>query len=149
MLADTIAQLIEKMLEDAGGEIDLQRNDLANQLGCVPSQVSYVITSRFTPQRGYIIESHRGGGGYIRIRKKEIFRNEYLMHFYMAIGDSIDERDASNFIKNLYGTNLITEREAELLIGVLSNNALLGLDAETKGKVRAQIFKQIVLTLIN
>ena len=63
MLADTIAKLIEEMLNDAGGSLELQRNEMANRLGCVPSQISYVITSRFTPEKGYMIESRRGGGG--------------------------------------------------------------------------------------
>ena len=66
MLADQIAKLIEEMLEEGGGSLDLRRNEMAAALGCVPSQISYVITSRFTPERGYIIESHRGGGGHIR-----------------------------------------------------------------------------------
>ena len=63
-ISDTIALLIEQMLNDGGGTAELKRNDLAEKLGCVPSQINYVITSRFTPDRGYIIESRRGGGGY-------------------------------------------------------------------------------------
>ncbi|MBQ9415514.1 MAG: CtsR family transcriptional regulator [Clostridia bacterium] len=149
MLADTIARMIEKMLDERGGVIELQRNDFANQIGCVPSQVSYVITSRFTPQNGYIIESRRGGGGYIRIIKKEIHRDEYLMHFYCAIGDSIEEKDAYTFIQNLFGTGLITDREARLLMGVMSNTALQKLDNATRASLRATMFKQIVLTLIH
>ena len=67
LISDNIARLIEKMLDDGGGFAELKRNDLASQLGCVPSQINYVITSRFTPERGYITESRRGGGGYIKI----------------------------------------------------------------------------------
>ena len=66
MLADQIAKMIEEMLEASGGALELQRNEMAGRLGCVPSQISYVITSRFTPERGYMIESRRGGGGHIR-----------------------------------------------------------------------------------
>ena len=71
LLADEIARFIESMLAEAGGSLEICRNDLAGKIGCVPSQISYVITSRFTPDRGYIIESRRGGGGYIRIIKKQ------------------------------------------------------------------------------
>ena len=74
MLADSIAKLIEEMLESGGGQLELKRNEMANQLGCVPSQISYVITSRFTPERGYIIESRRGGGGCIRIIRKQMHK---------------------------------------------------------------------------
>ena len=86
MLADYIAKMIEEMLNEEGGTLELQRNEMASRLGCVPSQISYVISSRFTPERGYIIESRRGGGGCIRIIRKEMGRNEYLMHFFCAIG---------------------------------------------------------------
>ena len=64
--------MIEEMLEAGGGSLELQRNEMAGKLGCVPSQISYVLTSRFTPVRGYVIESHRGGGGYIRIVRKQM-----------------------------------------------------------------------------
>ena len=64
------------MLNEANGTLELQRNELANRLGCVPSQISYVISSRFTPERGYVIESRRGGGGCIRIVRKQIGRND-------------------------------------------------------------------------
>ena len=97
MLADQIARMIEEMLEESGGSLELQRNEMAGRLGCVPSQISYVLTSRFTPERGYVIESRRGGGGYIRIVRKEMHRNEYLMHFFYAIGNAIDEREALSF----------------------------------------------------
>ena len=66
ILSDQIAALIDRMLEEGGGRTEVKRNDLAQQLGCVPSQISYVITSRFTPERGYVIDSRRGGGGCIR-----------------------------------------------------------------------------------
>ena len=89
MLADQIAKMIEEMLEQSGGALELQRNEMAGRLGCVPSQISYVITSRFTPERGYLIESHRGGGGHIRIVRKQMHRNEYLMHFFHAVGNEV------------------------------------------------------------
>ena len=86
ILSDHIARLIEEMLEEGGGTTEVRRNDLAAKIGCVPSQINYVITSRFTPERGYVTESRRGGGGYIRIVKKQMHKNEYLMHFFHAIG---------------------------------------------------------------
>ena len=67
LLSEQIAKIIEQMLEEGNGAVNVQRNDLAETLGCVPSQISYVISSRFTPERGYVTESRRGGGGYVRI----------------------------------------------------------------------------------
>ena len=68
-ISDEITAYILHMLENADdGEAELRRNELAEELGCVPSQINYVLTSRFTPEQGYVVESRRGGGGYIRIR---------------------------------------------------------------------------------
>lgn len=115
LISDNIERLIEKMLDDGGGLAELRRNDLASQLGCVPSQINYVITSRFTPERGYITESRRGGGGYIRIVRVNMTGNEYLMHFFQAIGDSVDEKEARAYLINLRDNGLITDREARLI----------------------------------
>lgn len=149
MLADTIAKLIEQMLEESGGALELQRNEMANRLGCVPSQISYVITSRFTPERGYIIESRRGGGGCIRIVKKQMQRNEYLMHFFYAIGKTIGERDAAAYLQNLLGNNLVTEREAKLIASVTSDSALGDLPHPLRDRTRAQVFRHAILSIMN
>ena len=148
MLADTIAKLIEEMLMESGGALELQRNELANRLGCVPSQISYVITSRFTPERGYMIESRRGGGGCIRIVKKQMDKNEYLMHFFYAVGNSIDERETAAYISNLLGNRLITDKEYAIISAATSNSALDDLPQGVKNAVRAQIFRHIILSLM-
>lgn len=148
MLADHIAQMIEEMLNEANGTLELQRNEMANRLGCVPSQISYVISSRFTPERGYVIESRRGGGGCIRIVRKQMSRNEYMMHFFCAIGDSIDEGETVAYLKNLAGNGLISEREFRIAVAATSGAALSSIPPERRGSVRAQIFKQIMLSLM-
>jgi transcriptional regulator CtsR len=148
MLADYIAQMIEEMLNESNGILELRRNEMANQIGCVPSQISYVIASRFTPERGYVIESHRGGGGYIRIQRKQMSRDEYLMHFFYAIGDEIEETEAIAFLKNLYGNEILTQRETTLAAASMSSSALSTLPPSIRKTVRAQIFKQILLSLM-
>lgn len=148
MLADTIAKLIEQMLEESGGALELQRNELATRLGCVPSQISYVITSRFTPERGYIIESRRGGGGCIRIVKKQMQRNEYLMHFFYAIGNNIGERDTAAYLQNLLGNDLITEREAKMIRAATSDSALANIHPAARDGIRAHIFRHIILSIM-
>ena len=148
MLADSIAKMIEEMLDESHGILELQRNEMASKLGCVPSQISYVISSRFTPERGYVIESRRGGGGCIRITRKQLGRNEYLMHFFCAIGDSIDESEAVAYLKNLLGTGLLQEREYRIACAAVSGAALAGLPPAERSTARAQIFKQMILALM-
>lgn len=139
-ISDAIAKIIEQMLSDSDGILEIQRNDFANKFGCVPSQINYVIMSRFTPEKGYIIESRRGGGGYIRITKKQIYKNEYLMHFFCAIGNEIDENSAIAFINNLYENKIITMREKDimkLMMQPIKNN-----------NERADIMRQIILVIL-
>ena len=149
MLADDIAQIIEEMLNHNGGTLELQRNEMANQLGCVPSQISYVISSRFTPERGYVIESRRGGGGCIRIIRKQMGRDEYLMHFFCAIGKAIEENEAIAYLKNLYGNDCISEREFKIAYAAISTPALGVLPSQVRSSVRADILKQIILSLMS
>ena len=98
LLSDHIARLINEMLEEGSGQAEVRRNDLAARLGCAPSQINYVITSRFTPERGYVTESRRGGGGYIRIVRVQMTKNEYLMHFFQAVGKVLSEQEARVYL---------------------------------------------------
>ena len=148
MLSDTIASMIEQMLEESGGALDLRRNELALRLGCVPSQISYVITSRFTPERGYMIESRKGGGGCIRIVKKQMQKNEYLMHFFYAVGDAITERDTAAYLQNLLGNQLITEREAKMIHAATSESALGNIHPAARDSIRARIFRHVLLSIM-
>ena len=148
MLTDEIARMIEEMLDERGGALELQRNELAQSLGCVPSQISYVITSRFTPERGYLIESRRGGGGHIRIVRKKMHRDEYLMHFFYAIGKTLEEREARAYLLNLLDNGVVTEREALIVTNAVSEAALAHITAEGRAVVRADIFKRILLSLM-
>lgn len=149
MLTDHIAKLIEQMLDEEGGSLELRRNEMANKIGCVPSQISYVITSRFTPERGYIIESRRGGGGCIKIVRKQMQKSEYLMHFFYAVGDDIGEKEAVAYLKNLLGNSIITEREYNIIKNALSDSALSALPNDKKEAARANIFRHIILALMN
>ena len=136
-ISDSIAKLIEEMLENSDGILELRRNDLADQLGCVPSQINYVITSRFTPEKGYLTESRRGGGEYIRIEKVKLSGNDYLMHFFFSIGPALEKKAALAMVRNLYDNNEVTEREMNICRGVLSE---LSSDRQ-----RADIMRQIIM----
>lgn len=85
-ITDLIVQQINQMLEQDGGTIKIQRNELANKIGCVPSQINYVITNRFTVEQGYLVESRRGGGGFIQIMKINASNRETIFHIINSIG---------------------------------------------------------------
>ena len=145
VLSDHIAALIEKMLEDGGGSAEVRRNDLAQKLGCVPSQISYVITSRFTPERGYVTDSRRGGGGYIRIVRVPMSRNEYLMHFFQAVGGSVSEQESAAYLRNLADHGIMTEREARLAAQMMSPAALDKCPADKRDSLRADLFRRMLM----
>ena len=149
LISDSIAKLIEQMLDEGGGFAELKRNDLAARLGCVPSQISYVITSRFTPERGYLIESRRGGGGFIRIVRVNMHRNEYLMHFFCAIGDAIEENEAAAYMTNLKDNGIITQREGALIGAAISQNALEQVPPDKRNGVRADILRHFIMVLMS
>ena len=149
LISDYIASIIEEMLNDGGGKTEVKRNDLAAKIGCVPSQINYVITSRFTPEKGYIIESRRGGGGYIRIVRAQMTRSEYLMHFFHAIGDELDEYTAVAYTANLLDRGVVDEREAAIIKAAICNASLDRISPGERNRVRADIMRHIIMTLMN
>ena len=147
-MSDLIANMILDMFDDNTSSVQIQRNDLANQLGCVPSQINYVITSRFTPEAGYRIESRRGGGGYILISRAES-KDNVIMALINSIGDAIDERSARAHIYNLNYQGVIDDGAARLMLAVLPENNFKEIDKEISAKIRAKILKQMLIAYIN
>ncbi len=148
ILSDHIARLIEEMLEEGGGSAEVRRNDLAAKIGCVPSQINYVITSRFTPERGYTIESRRGGGGYIRIVRMQMTKSEYLMHFFQSVGKTLSERDARVYLGNLIDHGIITEREGNIAAQTMIGSALDKCPPAIRDAVRADIMRHVLALLM-
>ena len=147
-LSNVIAQMISEML-DGKDEVEFRRNTLAQNLGCVPSQINYVISSRFTPERGYIVESRRGGGGFIKIAKVNCNGETLLMHVVNSVGDSIDENTCRGHLVNLVYRELLSKRDAKLILTAVSDSCLKAAPAEARDKVRASIFKQLLITVMN
>lgn len=149
LMSDMIQQMIEELLMQAGNEpLELQRNELASRLGCVPSQINYVISSRFTKERGYIIESKRGGGGYVRIRRIQVDPRDALHAAFEAVPNAIELRNAAILIGNLNVANCITNREASLMHAAISDRTLQKIDSRYRDYVRADILKSMLLSLI-
>lgn len=147
-MTDIIADMILDMFDEDNSTIQIQRNDLASQIGCVPSQINYVITSRFTPEQGYRIESRRGGGGCIYITRAET-KNSAIVTLINSIGSSIDERSAKANIYNLNYQNLIDDKTAKVLVAAIADSNMRGLPTEVKNSIRAKQFKQMLTAYID
>lgn len=148
-ISDMITNMIIQMLDDSElNTAEIQRNVLASQIGCVPSQINYVLSSRFTPEQGYIIESRRGGGGYIRIRRVQVDRSSAIMHIVNSIGNSIDSMAARIAIENMNRSGLISDTAATIFQSVIGDSALRSVPVVCRDRVRADIMKQILMTQI-
>ena len=139
--------MIIQMLEDKD-EIEFQRNLLAQDVGCVPSQINYVLSSRFTPERGYIVESRRGGGGCVRITRVSYDKNTLILNVINNIGTYLSESTANDHLINLIRHQLISTRDAAIISAAVSDSNFKGLPLDIRDAVRSCIFKQTLLTVI-
>lgn len=147
-ISDIIAHFINDLLECEEGCAELQRSELAQKFKCVPSQINYVISTRFSPEHGYIVESRRGGNGYIKIRRVQLDRGQMIMHAVNAIGDEIDAGSAQAFLSNLHGAGALDGHAARLMSAAVSDNALRCLPVEQRDEVRASVFKQMLISTV-
>jgi transcriptional regulator CtsR len=127
------AFILELMKQEEDEYLKIQRNELAEVFGCVPSQINYVISTRFSPERGYVVLSRRGGGGCVMIRRADSSSD---------IGNEMSEREAYSIVKNLYTNSKITLREAKIMQTAISDTALF--NAVNKDKMRAEILKNML-----
>jgi transcriptional regulator CtsR len=143
-LSDSIEQFIKELMrEDA--HIELRRNELAHHFGCAPSQINYVLATRFSVDHGYIIESRRGGGGYVRIVRMTTRDEPNLLDTLLnRVGNSVNEETANAIISNLNERKMITDREAALMRSAVSRNALV-LPISAKDVLRAAVFKNMLI----
>ncbi|MCI6616547.1 CtsR family transcriptional regulator [Ruminococcus sp.] len=146
-MSDLVAQYIMQMLDEQNGSAEIQRNELAGNLGCVPSQINYVITSRFTPEQGYIVESRRGGGGYIRISRVKMDRGTAMMHIINSVGSSLDKATAEVMLNNMLQRNMLEMQSAKLIAAALSDRTLSQVEQDNRDTVRADLFKNMLLTI--
>ena len=145
-ISDIIENYIKELFESEK-EVQIKRNDLAVKFNCVPSQINYVIATRFTNEHGFTVESKRGGGGGITIRKIYFKDNDYLNHLLNSIGPLLKQNEAFSYIKKLYEYNLINEREANIMFAAISDTTLSVL-GNLKDHIRAGIFKNMLINII-
>ena len=149
-ISDIIAGFIQQELDQAGGALELQRADLAQRFNCVPSQINYVMSTRFSPEHGYIVESRRGGGGYIRItRVRQSSPEELVMQTVNAIGDRLELKTATAYVSNIYRAGIITKTTARLMLSAVGDSALKPIAAGDRDRARASIMKYMLVTLIS
>ena len=145
-MSDVIEEFIKDLFEEDKQLIEIQRNELAEHFNCVPSQINYVISTRFKPSQGYYVESKRGGGGHITIKKVSNTKSEYFMHIIKNIGDEMTANDVDILISHFLTYQLITKEQAKLLKVATSDNVLI-ITKDIKDKVRAKIFKNMLLNI--
>lgn len=144
-LSKEIAEMIVELLSDSG-TTEIRRNDLAEQFGCVPSQINYVLASRFTPEHGYIVESRRGGGGYIKITRASYNLDTLKMHLINSIGEKIDEKTCRAHLLNLHDRGLLSEQQVVLMLAATSGYTYRDIQPELRDKLRASVLKQMLIS---
>lgn len=146
-MSDLIEVFIKELLEDSVGDpVEIQRNELAGYFKCAPSQINYVLTTRFSMDKGYLIESQRGGGGSIKIIKIELSSEDFVTNVLKEIGDSITKLKADQITELIEDKELITEREGKLIKAATADRSITG-PVNIKNDIRAGILKSMILSV--
>ena len=148
-LSDSIEHFIKELLNEEATEVELKRNELAEYFGCAPSQINYVLATRFSPDHGYLTESRRGGGGYIRIVRVVQTGSQRLMYLVNdRIGDNIGEEECLRLISQLKEQRIVTADEAALMASAVSTRALsVPVPDVLKDAMRAKMMKSMLMTI--
>ncbi|WP_295148724.1 CtsR family transcriptional regulator [uncultured Peptoniphilus sp.] len=147
-LSNSIEEFLNDLIFESGGVVEIQRSKISDQFNCAPSQINYVLTTRFTPFKGYYVESRRGGGGYIRIVKVKLEDDEDILERFLDfIGDSITKNNSDDLIEELVRLNKLTEREMELMKVSLSDRSLS--QCENRNELRADLLKNMLLVIFS
>ena len=145
-ISDLIASFLQDSLDTAeNGVLEVQRSDLAQRFNCVPSQINYVMSTRFSPERGYIVESRRGGNGYIRITRVRVDRETLLMHVINSLGGSVDLSSAREILSNLVQSGAMDRALGQTILTAVGDKALGQVPREKRDAVRADILKQVLI----
>jgi len=148
-LSDIIEEFIKQLIEKKDGEVEIQRNELANFFNCAPSQINYVLSTRFTIERGYYIESRRGGGGSIKIIKVKFESHSNLLENILNnINSPLTQHQANEVIECLYENRIITQREAMMMKAAI-NDKTLPVSQPLKDNLRMLILKAMIISLVN
>ena len=150
MVRRSMSDVIEAYLKEilaSRSTVEIKRSDIAERFDCVPSQINYVINTRFTQEHGYMVESKRGGGGYIRILKVEVIDDAHALEEMAGlVGSAITYRNATTIIKTLLEDEVIDQREAILMFSMIDPDFLSELSTQ-EDELRAMLLKQLLMQL--
>ena len=148
-LSDSIESFIKTLLAEDSPEVELQRNELAEYFGCAPSQINYVLATRFSPDHGYVTQSRRGGGGYIRIIRVVQTGSQRLLYLMNErIGDMLTEEEGIRMLSQLKEQGLISAEEASVMAAAISSKAMaVPVPPAVKDTLRARIMKSMLTTI--
>ena len=145
-ISDLIAGFLQTSLDESlDGVLEVQRSDLAQRFNCVPSQINYVMSTRFSPERGYIVESRRGGNGYIRITRVQVDRETLLMHVINSLGAQVDLPSARAILSNLVEAGALEGDLGRTLLAAVSDKSLAAVPRNLRDQVRADILKNVLI----
>lgn len=148
ILSDRIEEFIKEMMSEYEGMIELQRNELAEYFRCAPSQINYVLATRFSPEQGYMITSRRGGGGYIKVSRIMADENEYLMALISKLsGGEISQKEADQIIDGLMQLKIIQKSQEVVMKAAVADKAVK-VPATIKNRLRANILKEMLLATL-
>ena len=149
-VSEVIEQYLKQTLQQSpDGVVEIQRNELADQFSCVPSQINYVISTRFTLEKGYIVESKRGGGGYIRIQKIELHSHGTVLDYiFQNISTHMDQTTSEGLLYQLEEGGFITAREAALMKAAIAREAI-AIKLPLRDEIRAKILKAMLISLLS
>ncbi len=147
-ITDIIERYLKQVLRSEGQNmIEIKRSEIADQFKCVPSQINYVINTRFTEEKGYMIESKRGGGGYIRIiRIEHQEQSELIDAIIKLIQPTVTQQSAVDIVERLMEKEVITEREAKLMLSVIDRN-IISVPLPLRDEIRSRIMTALLTTL--
>lgn len=145
-ISDVIEEFIISSLDD-DDFIELSRNDLAKFFSCVPSQINYVLNTRFTVGRGFVVESQRGGAGYIKVFKMQDNNNNFLKNALSICSKPITVTQANQILTNLESRKLLNSDEVEI-IKVATSIKALNNPINMDNTLRANIMQQIIINLM-
>lgn len=148
-ISDIIEGYLKAIIEnEQNGIIEIKRNEVAEKFQCVPSQINYVINTRFTAERGYAVESKRGGGGYIRIfRVRPNTRKELIEHILSGLDGGASHTMALDVVYRLIDEEVISERESKLILAAVDRTTIR-IPLPERDEIRARILRAMLITLI-
>lgn len=142
-MSDLIENYLKKVLHK-NETVEIRRSEIADQFNCVPSQINYVINTRFTIQQGYVVESKRGGGGYIRIMKVNLVDEmDILNELGNLIPEELSEREGNHLLQNLYENELISKREAQMMSLMMEKDTFPS-NVKNAAEIRSNMMKKLI-----